>query len=55
LSLQDLRSVEANIDGIVVSSARKRLLPTKLPPKPQGDLPTVYGVSPAYQQNAGLA
>ena len=54
LSLQDLRSIQANIDGIVVSTARKRLLPTKLLPKPNGDIPMVYGVSPAYQQIAGL-
>jgi putative ABC transport system permease protein len=54
LSLQDLRSIQANVDGIVMSTARKRLLPTKLLPKPQGDVPTVYGVSPAYQQIAGL-
>jgi putative ABC transport system permease protein len=54
LSLQDLRSIQANVAGVVMSTARKRLLPTKLLPKPQGDVPTVYGVSPAYQQIAGL-
>src|SRR6188474_2319895 len=28
LSLQDLRSIRANVDGIVMSAARKRVLPT---------------------------
>jgi len=55
LSFQDLRSIQANVDGIVSSTARKKLLPTKLLPKPQGDVPMVYGVSPAYQKIAGLS
>ena len=54
LSSQDLRSIQANVDGLVASTARKKLLPTKLLPKPQGDVPMVYGVSPPYQQIAGL-
>ncbi len=54
LSFQDLRSIQANVDGLVMSTARKKLLPTKLLPKPQGDVPMVYGVSPPYQQIAGL-
>ena len=54
LSFQDLRSIQANVDGLVGSTARKKLLPTKLLPKPQGDVPMVYGVSPPYQQIAGL-
>jgi putative ABC transport system permease protein len=54
LSFQDLRSIQANVDGLVASTARKKLLPTKLLPKPQGDVPMVYGVSPPYQQIAGL-
>ncbi len=54
LSFQDLRSIQSNVDGIVASTARKRLLPTKLLPKAQGDVPMVYGVSPPYQQIAGL-
>ncbi len=52
--LQDLRSIQSNVDGLVSSTARKKLLPTKLLPKPQGDTPVVYGVSPPYQQIAGL-
>jgi putative ABC transport system permease protein len=55
LSFQDLRSIQTNVDGIVSSTARKKLLPTKLLPKPQGDVPMVYGVSPPYQKIAGLS
>jgi putative ABC transport system permease protein len=55
LSFQDLRSIQTNVDGIVSSTARKKLLPTKLLPKPQGDVPMVYGVSPPYQNIAGLS
>ena len=54
LSFQDLRSIQSNVDGLVASTARKKLLPTKLLPKPQGDVAMVYGVSPPYQQIAGL-
>src|SRR4029434_7444091 len=54
VSLQDLRSVKPSVNAVVMTPARNRLLPTKLLPKPQGDVPTVYGVSPAYQQIAGL-
>jgi len=54
LSFQDLRSIQANVDGIAASTARKRVLPTKLLPKPQGDVPMLYGVSPSYEQIAGL-
>jgi putative ABC transport system permease protein len=54
LSLQDVRSIQVNVADIVASTARKRVLPTKLLPKPQGDVPVVYGVSPSYQRIAGL-
>ncbi|HEX5474816.1 MAG TPA: ABC transporter permease [Vicinamibacterales bacterium] len=49
LSFQDLRVVEANLDGISAVTARKRFTPSKMIPRPiGGDMPTVYGVSPAY-------
>jgi putative ABC transport system permease protein len=35
-------------------SARKRFTPTQLIPKPQGELPAVYGVDANFQQIAGL-
>jgi len=54
LSFQNYRSIQANLQGLVMSTARKRVVPTKVLPKPQGDVPTLYGVSPAYLQIAGL-
>ena len=54
LSFQDYRSIKANVAGIATTTARKRMVPTKVLPKPQGDVPTVYGVSPAYAQIASL-
>jgi hypothetical protein len=44
----------ANVDGITASTARKRFTPTKLLPRPQGDAPVVYGVSPDYTTIANL-
>jgi putative ABC transport system permease protein len=54
LSFRDYRAIQANVQGLVLSTPRKRQVPTQVRPKPQGDLPTVYGVSPAYEQIAGL-
>ena len=54
LNFQDYRVIQANLEGISASSARKRFTPTKLLPKPQGDSPVVYGVSPAYAAIANL-
>jgi len=55
LSLQDLRVIGANVEGLTATSARKRLTPAKLLPRPQGDTPVVYGVAPAYAELAGLS
>jgi putative ABC transport system permease protein len=54
LSFADLRAVQANLAGLEAASARKRLVPTEVRPKPQGDMPTMFGVAPAYQTIAGL-
>jgi putative ABC transport system permease protein len=54
LSFRDLRMIEANLEGITASSARKRFTPSKLLPRPQGDPPMVYGVSPGYIAIANL-
>ena len=54
LNFQDYRVIHANLEGITASTARKRFTPTKLLPKPQGDAPVVYGVSPAYATIANL-
>src|SRR5688500_13964433 len=54
LSFRDFRMIEANLEGITASSARKRFTPSKLLPRPQGDPPMVYGVSPGYATIANL-
>jgi putative ABC transport system permease protein len=55
LSFQDVRIIQANLDGIDASSPRKRFTPSKLIPRPVGgDIPMVYGVTPAYQKIANL-
>ena len=55
LSFSDYRSIQANVPGLDRSTARKRIVPTKLLPKPQGDVPTVFGVSPSYPTIGALA
>src|SRR5688572_26282657 len=55
LSFEDYRSIKANVPGLDTSTARKRIVPTKMLPKPQGDIPTIYGVSPAYPVIGALA
>ena len=54
LTFADLRAVQANLAGLDAASARKRLVPTEVRPKPQGDMPTMFGVAPEYQAIAGL-
>ena len=48
LTFQDFRVIQANLEGITASTARKRFTPSKLLPRPQGDTPVVYGVSAGY-------
>ena len=54
LTFKDLRVIQANVTGLSASTARKRFTPTKLIPKPAGDVPLVYGVGATYQQISGL-
>src|SRR4029450_12772265 len=54
LTFRDYRVIEAHLDGIATSTARKRFTPSKLLPRPQSDPPVVYGVSPTYQRIANL-
>jgi putative ABC transport system permease protein len=54
LNFQDYRVIRANLEGITAATARKRVVPTKLLPRPQSDAPVVYGVSPEYVQFATL-
>jgi putative ABC transport system permease protein len=55
LTFQDYRVIQANISGIATSTPRKRFTPSKLLPKPQGDTPVVYGVTPGYVPIANLS
>ena len=55
LSFTDYRSIQANVPGLERSTARKRIVPTKLLPKPQGEVPTIFGVSPSYPAIGALA
>ena len=54
LTFRDWRVIKANIDGISDTAPRKRFTPTKLFPKPQRDMPVVFGVEPSYIRIAGL-
>ena len=54
LSFKDFRMIQANLEGITAHSPRKRFTPSKLLPKPQGDAPMVYGVTPGYVPIANL-
>jgi putative ABC transport system permease protein len=54
LTLADLRVIRANVEAVVESTPRKRFTPTRVLPKPQRDVPTVFGVDPNYQRIAGL-
>jgi len=54
LNFQDLRAIQASVDTLSASSGRKRMVPSKVLPKPQGEMPTVYGVAPTYQAIGGL-
>ena len=49
LSFKDMRVIQSNLDTVTAATARKRFTPTKLSPRPLGgDMPVIYGVSPAY-------
>jgi putative ABC transport system permease protein len=54
LTFQDLRAIRTNTAGIEESTARKRFTPSKMIPKPQHDMPVIYGVTPIYQQIVNL-
>jgi putative ABC transport system permease protein len=54
LSFQDYRALLATLKGVELSTARKRVVPTQVLPKPQAEPPAVFGVEPAYQTIAGL-
>ena len=54
LTFQDLRIIRTTLDGVAFSTARKRFVPAKTFPKPQRDMPTVYGVDAVYEGIANL-
>src|SRR5690606_17351150 len=54
LTFQDYRGILATLEGVELSTARKRVVPTQVLPKPQTEPPTVFGVEPAYQAIANL-
>ena len=54
LTLRDFRVIQSNVNGVVQGTARKRFTPGRMIPKPQPDMPVVYGVSPNYQQIENL-
>jgi putative ABC transport system permease protein len=55
LSFHDYRMIQANLETITASTARKRFTPSKLLPRPQADSPAVYGVGTSYPAIANLA
>ena len=55
LTFQDYRVIQANLNNITASTPRKRFTPAKLMPRPQGEIPTVYGVTPGYMAIANLS
>src|SRR5262245_27357233 len=54
LSFQDVRAIQASVPALEIVTARKRFAPARVVPKPDSELPVVYGVDPSYQQIANL-
>jgi putative ABC transport system permease protein len=48
LTFQDFRVIQTTLKGVTAATPRKRFLPSKMLPKPQRDMPTIYGVTPSY-------
>jgi putative ABC transport system permease protein len=54
LTLADVRVIRSNVEGVVEFTPRKKFIPSRVLPKPQRDVPTVFGVAPSYQRIGGL-
>jgi putative ABC transport system permease protein len=54
LSFGDLRAILAEVPGLARVSPRRSFSPTQVFPKPDADLPVVYGVEPEFQTIGGL-
>src|SRR5271166_3713147 len=48
LTLNDFNVLNKNLQGVEEATPRKRLRPSKILPKPQQDVPVVFGVRPDY-------
>ena len=46
LTFQDYRVILDDVDDLAASTPRQRFTPSKIIPKAQQDVPTVYGVTP---------
>lgn len=54
LTFQDLRIILGNVQGIALSTPRKQFTPSKMIPRPSGEIPTIYGVDPDYATISNL-
>jgi len=54
LTLNDFNVLNKNLQGVEEATPRKRLRPSKILPKPQQDVPVVFGVRPDYLTIAAL-
>ncbi|HEV3139764.1 MAG TPA: ABC transporter permease [Vicinamibacterales bacterium] len=54
LTFHDVRAMQASVAGLEALTPRKRFTPTKVAPKPQGEMPTVYGVETNYLRIGGI-
>ena len=54
LTFHDVRAMQATVEGVETLTPRKRFTPTKVMPKPQNEMPIVYGVEPNYLRIGGL-
>jgi putative ABC transport system permease protein len=54
LTLADYQLIRNNVSEIDAGTPRKRFAPSKIFPKPQQDVPTVFGVQPSYLSIASL-
>ena len=54
LTFKDLRAIAAAIPNVEMFTPRKRFTPSRVVPKPDAELPIVYGVQPNYREIAGL-
>src|SRR5271168_1972853 len=46
LTLQDYRVIQDDLEGVIASTPRKKMTPSKIFPKAQQDTPIVMGVNP---------